>query len=304
MSTAPAARPRPPKPSTDTQAPTDQTLRAAYRDFVLGTNHPCVMAQTIFRDDAARITAYEALACPYSATRLLADLKAYVDDYDPDDPNFVTFMAAFPNEPHRDEATFERLLWTLLQNLNAADPAPWDERVASDPASAKFSFSLHGEAFYVVGLHPGSSRLARRAPYATVVFNLHDQFERLRGMGAYTRVRNRIRRRDKKLQGSTNPMLQDFGTRSEARQYSGRAVADDWVCPFAAVNDERTSATSSRSGGVLTQKHAPRRPSKGDRPQKLPTPGVPVDPPRRTTTDVVSEDALSADAASERHPAR
>lgn len=299
MSTAPAATARPSKPTADAATPTDQTLRAAYHDFVLGGKHPCVMAQTIFRDDAARINAYEALTCPYSATRLLGDLKAYVDDYDPDDPNFVTFMAAFPDEPHRDEATFERLLWTLLQNLNAADPEPWDERVASDPASAKFSFSLHGEAFYIVGLHPGSSRLARQAPCATVVFNLHDQFERLRGMGAYQRVRNRIRRRDKRLQGSTNPMLQDFGTRSEARQYSGRAVADDWVCPFAAVNDERTSVTSARSGSVLTQKHAPRRPSKGDQPQKLPTPGVPVDPPRRISTDAVSGDTLNEQHASQ-----
>ena len=27
-------------------------------------------------------------------------------------------------------------------------------------------------------------------------------------------------------------MLEDFGTNSEARQYSGRAVADEWQCPY------------------------------------------------------------------------
>ena len=234
-------------------APAHRTVdvRAAYHDFVLGGNHPCVMAQTIFRDDAAVVREYEALACPYSATRILADLRAYVGEYDPSDPRFVTFMAAFPGEPLLDEPAFERLLWTLLQNLHDADPAPWDPRVSSDPDSDNFSFSLHGQAFYIVGLHPGSSRLARRAPCATVVFNLHDQFERLRGMGAYQRVRNRIRRRDLKLQGSNNPMLEDFGARSEARQYAGRAVGDDWACPFLAkappVSQGDTGASAAAS---------------------------------------------------------
>jgi len=41
-----------------------------------------------------------------------------------------------------------------------------------------------------------------------------------------------IRRRDISLQGFTNPMLTDFGEQSEARQYSGRAVDEDWSPPF------------------------------------------------------------------------
>ena len=223
---APASPEPAPKPSTS------ENLRRAYEDYVIAANHPCVMAQTIFRQGVAQIRAYEAMACPYSAGKLLADLADYVRAYDPEDPNFVTFIAAFPHEPTSDEETYERKLWNLLNNLHRMDDQPWDPRVSSDPASKDFSFSLHGQAFYIVGLHPGSSRMARRAPYTTVVFNLHDQFERLRNMGAYARVRNRIRKRDFKLQGSNNPMLEDFGTRSEARQYSGRAVGEDWECPF------------------------------------------------------------------------
>jgi len=34
------------------------------------------------------------------------------------------------------------------------------------------------------------------------------------------------------LAGSPNPMLERHGTVSAARQYSGRAVSDDWRCPF------------------------------------------------------------------------
>ena len=41
-----------------------------------------------------------------------------------------------------------------------------------------------------------------------------------------------IRARDMAFQGSLNPVLKNFGESSEARQYSGRAVPDDWKCPF------------------------------------------------------------------------
>ena len=212
----------------------DNELRAHFREFVLDDNHPCVMAQTIFRDDEANIKQYSALKCPISAQRLLDDLGEYVANYNPSDPGFQTFMAVFAHEVVLDELAYEEGLWCLLQTLHNLDTAPWDPEVSNDPSSENFSLSLHGRAFYVVGLHPGSSRRARRAPYATVVFNLHDQFERLRSMGAYHRVRDRIRKRDKRLQGTVNPMLSDFGSRSEARQYSGRAVDEQWKCPFLA----------------------------------------------------------------------
>jgi hypothetical protein len=53
-----------------------------------------------------------------------------------------------------------------------------------------------------------------------------------------------IRRRDIALQGSTNPMLSDFGEQSEARQYSGRAVDAGWSPPFKVSGD-----ASPKSGG-------------------------------------------------------
>ena len=48
-------------------------------------------------------------------------------------------------------------------------------------------------------MHPKSSRMARQAPFPTLVFNLHWQFEKLRELGTYKRVRNAIRKRDKSL---------------------------------------------------------------------------------------------------------
>jgi len=81
-------------------------------------------------------------------------------------------------------------------------------------------------------LHPRSSRLARQFRWPALVFNPHEQFERLRADGKWKRMQHTIRERDVELQGSVNPMLSDFGETTEARQYSGRAVEADWEAPF------------------------------------------------------------------------
>ena len=89
-----------------------------------------------------------------------------------------------------------------------------------------------------MGLNPQASRHARTAPLCMVAFNFHEQFERLRQRDKYDLLKQAIRRRDLAYQGSLNPMLADFGNRSESRQYSGRAVPADWKCPFHAAGSQ------------------------------------------------------------------
>src|SRR5262249_58806187 len=126
----------------------------------------------------------------------------------------------------------ERLFWEQVSCLAERDEAAWDADVSSDPEDPQFSFSFGGRAFFLVGLHPGSSRWARRFAWPTIVFNAHHQFEHLRATGRYAGLQTAIRGRDVALQGSPNPNLAAFGTASEARQYAGRAVEPDWRCPF------------------------------------------------------------------------
>ena len=64
------------------------------------------------------------------------------------------------------------------------------------------------------------------------MFNLHEQFEALRASGRYPRMRDKIRERDRALQGTINPMVADHGETSEARQYAGRVVPPGWRAPF------------------------------------------------------------------------
>ena len=118
-------------------------------------------------------------------------------------------------------------------NDRYAPASAWDPGVSDDPADPRFSFSFAGTALFVIGLHPGASRLARRFPWPALVFNPHRQFERLRRQGRFDRLRDRIRARDAAVQGTINPNLADFGEQSEARQYSGRdTTTAAWTCPF------------------------------------------------------------------------
>ncbi|WP_027376921.1 guanitoxin biosynthesis heme-dependent pre-guanitoxin N-hydroxylase GntA [Kaistella palustris] len=209
-----------------------EIIENAYKDFILNQTHPCIMAKALFKTEKYTLKAYKDINREKSLQRLMTDLGEYVAQYDFETKGFQSFIAAFPNNHYEDELSFEEDLWQALQTLHEIDDCEWDPNVSRDPENPNFSFSLKGRAFYVVGLHPKSSRIARQAPFPTLVFNLHSQFEKLREMGTYEKVRDTIRANDKDLQGEINPVLRDFGTDSETKQYSGREVENSWKCPF------------------------------------------------------------------------
>lgn len=208
-----------------------------FQDLVRNPGFPCTIARGSAAQDRIGVHVYGDIMDPAVVAPLLADLHAFIGNQLPGAPGFRSFAAIFADTALMVEAGFEAALWTLLQRLHELDRPHhlWDPTVSADPASPDFSFSLGGHAFFLVGLHPGASRHARRFAYPAVMFNAHAQFEALRVRGAYDAVRDRIRKNDFALQGSINPTLRDHGAASEAMQYSGRPVEADWVCPFRAM---------------------------------------------------------------------
>lgn len=209
-----------------------------FRSFIIHKEHPCVMAQSVMMGDKVHLRSYSELGTRETAKKLIKDIDEYLSQYDFSNNDFYTFIAAFGGNSDFDENLFEKLLWKQLRYISEEDEAEWDPEVSDEPDNENFSFSIAGKAFYVVGMHPNSSRFSRRAPMPALVFNLHGQFEKLRDMGVYQQVRDRIRDRDLEFQGSINPMLEDFGNSSEAKQYSGRKVDESWKCPFHAKQKE------------------------------------------------------------------
>ena len=216
-----------------TSVPT--VAQAAFLDRIGHPDFPCVGAKSAAAHDGIEFLEAADLRDAGFDAALLARLQLLAAR-EPSDVLFVSLVALFPATPRLGEAEFESALWQRLQALHALDARNfrWDASVSADPASPEFSMSLGGRAYYVIGLHPGASRRARRFGCAALVFNLHSQFETLRADGRYEKMRAAITERDLAYSGSRNPMLKRHGEDSEARQYSGRAVGAGWRCPFSA----------------------------------------------------------------------
>lgn len=224
------------RPRADGNADADPVAFAhrQLRELVAGAGFPCLGARSAFNRQDYRFGLYPALASDAAVAALCHDLYEFCHEFPVLDGRLVTFVALFRGGAGHSELQFEQALWRQLQAMHALDAEhfDWDARVASDPGADQFSFSMGGRGMFIVGLHPAASRRARVFPHPALVFNLHEQFERLRQRGKFDMLKQMIRARDMALQGSHNPMVSTFGSSSEARQYSGRAVPDNWQCPF------------------------------------------------------------------------
>ncbi|MEO7786425.1 MAG: guanitoxin biosynthesis heme-dependent pre-guanitoxin N-hydroxylase GntA [Sphingomicrobium sp.] len=210
-------------------------LAARFTEFVADEAFPCVGAKAALNRDGMRFVVARDFRSAWDDLRIIPALLDLAKSYRADPQLFQSLVVIFDQGAPEQEDEFERLLWARLQSLTDKDEwlgQPADPRVAHDPEDPHFAMSFGGEAFFVVGLHPRASRPARRFERPAMVFNLHDQFEQLRAQGRYDKLRTSIISRDIELAGSPNPMLAPHGSGSSARQYSGRAVGDDWRCPF------------------------------------------------------------------------
>jgi uncharacterized protein len=225
----------------------EHPLAEAFRQFVRDTSFPCVGAKSALARGTMNFLIARDMRSAWDDLRIYAALYGFTNRYKSDPSLFQSVVLLFEDATPMPEEAFEANLWARLQSLSDKDEwlgQPFDTRVSDDPEDPHFSLSFGGEAFFVVGLHPGASRPARRFQVPAMVFNLHDQFERLRADGRYEKLRETIITRDVAIAGSVNPMLARHGTASEARQYSGRVVDEAWRCPFSRRNAANEGLTT------------------------------------------------------------
>ncbi len=196
---------------------------------------PCVGAKAALKRGTLEVIAARDMTSAWNDLPIHDALLAFAERFRKSPSLFRSFAVVFEGPHNLTESEFEQHLWQRIQSLSDKDTwrgQPYDARVSPDPEDPHFSLSFGGEGYFVVGLHPNAARPARRFSHPTMVFNLHAQFELLRAQGKYDGMREKIMKRDEAVAGSRNPMLAEHGTISEARQYSGRIVGDDWRCPF------------------------------------------------------------------------
>jgi uncharacterized protein len=209
-----------------------------FLEFLRDNTYPCVGAKSALARDSIETHEFGTLGDHNNDQLILEGLSkfAVMIEAGACHANTVhSYVALFRGPFDTSELRFEYLMWAQLWRIHKLDilagNLPADD-VSSDADSPRFSLSMAGHPFFVIGLHPHASRLARRFSHPALVFNSHRQFEKLRRDGRFEKMKKAIRSRDTKLQGSVNPNLADFGGESEARQYSGREVEDNWKCPF------------------------------------------------------------------------
>ena len=225
---------------------TDTIIRE-FQQFINDTSYPCVAARAALSRQHIPCLVTDHMACPKDDSDILRFLYEFVTQFRLSQCQLHSAAIIFKNPEKITEEMFERFLWQRLQSLSDSDAIhfDYDVRVSRDPSAPDFSFSLGGEAFFVIGLHPGSGRRSRRFKYPAIVFNPHAQFEEMRKTDKYQKLQRIIRKRDILYSGSINPMLSDFGEASEAFQYSGKVYQQDWTCPLK-VTHANTNGNSAK----------------------------------------------------------
>jgi len=209
-----------------------------YKDFIANRIFPCIAARAAVMSGHIQCMVGDNMASPKDDTGILNFLYGFVDKYRMEPTPFHSAAIIFRSPKEMDEENFDTILWQRLQALTRLDAEnySWDHRVSANPSSSTFSFSIKSEAFFILGLHPASSRASRQFTYPVLAFNPHQEFEKLRAAHHYEAMKEIVRKRDIVYSGSTNPMLNDFGQASEATQYSGKKYREDWQCPLVIQN--------------------------------------------------------------------
>lgn len=213
----------------------DEHIINEYYNFLNERDFPCVAAKAALTRNHIKSFVASHMACPASDAEVLRFMYEFVDQYRASDQSYHSAAVIFRGPDATDEETFDALLWERLKALSILDKVNYDHdpRVDANPEMPNYSYSLKSEAFFVVGLHSGSERRSRRFKYPTLIFNPHAEFEKLRRLNRFEKLKRVVRSRDMVYSGSVNPMLDDFGNSSEVNQYSGKRHSDKWKCPLA-----------------------------------------------------------------------
>lgn len=221
-------------------------ISAEYTEFIESESFPCVAAKAAYQRKQVRTMVVGHMACSKDDQQILSFLYRFVNDYRASETTFHSAAVIFQQPEDIAEEQFEIFMWQRLQCLSDADSVnfPFDKRVSLDPDSPDFSFSLKSEAFFIIGLHPNSSRPSRRFTYPTLVFNPHAGFDQMRAQNQYEKMKTIVRKKDFAISGSVNPMLDDFGRSSETFQYSGKNYPSSWQCPLHIKHGTKSNTTS------------------------------------------------------------
>ncbi|MBC7370079.1 MAG: YqcI/YcgG family protein [Bdellovibrionaceae bacterium] len=223
------------------------------RQLVQQKNYPCVAAIAAMAKNDYQLETYSGFGSGSSCERLAKDLIRFRDEYVRTKSAYLSFFAIFDDAAEMTEEEFESRLWKELSYMSSVEGLShrWDPEFSDNPEDKNFCFSLDRTAFFVVGMHPKSSRKARQFSVPALVFNVYDQFRELQKHGRYDPMVHLNRKRDIAYQGAANPMAELYGDQWEAIQFSGKNNSEEWKCPFHRGLKPETVKTSAETQSEL-----------------------------------------------------
>jgi FPC/CPF motif-containing protein YcgG len=210
----------------------ENSIKQLFIEKILSGDFSCIGAKASIKNVSYEFCLLEEMASLQSTHDLYKSLKIFTKKRPMLDKRFASFIVCFKNSAEMTLQQFEYLLWKQLYMLHQKDDFAWDKSVSNDLNNPHFSFSIAGEAYFVVGMCYNHPRKCRNFPYPILVFNSHHQFQYLKKINLFEKIKKIIRLRELKFTGSIHPNVVDFGDMSEALQYSGLQVSKNWTCPF------------------------------------------------------------------------
>ncbi|KTD64301.1 guanitoxin biosynthesis heme-dependent pre-guanitoxin N-hydroxylase GntA [Legionella spiritensis] len=206
-------------------------IECLFRDKVLSGKFPCIGAKASITKGKYQFVLLDQMATEKSTVLLYQSLKAFAGMRTTIDKRFASFIACFTKKGFLTAEKFEILLWNQLKMLHDIDESDWDREVSSDINNPCFSYSIAGQAYFVIGMCPDHPRECRKFPYPILIFNSHHQFKYLKKIDLFYKIQKAVRLKEMEYNGSINPNLINVGEHSEALQYSGLKAEAGWKCP-------------------------------------------------------------------------
>ncbi len=204
------------------------------KDLISRKNYPCVAAVKALHQKEYSVGIYKNFGSAESWQEIRQDLRFFIQEQQKTKSTYLTFWAVFEGETQFTEDEYETLMWKELSHLSSFEDKnhDWPTEEISNPENPGFCLSIDKKPFFVVGVHPNSSRDARKFFKPALIFNVFEQFQNLQKAGLYESMKAIIRKRDVLFQGSVNPMVEKYGDDWESIQFSGKENPKSWKCPF------------------------------------------------------------------------
>jgi uncharacterized protein len=212
--------------------PIERHLHSMLRGMCYHDSYPCHGTIPVFRYGNERVAVFDSMDRCNIEEVCYVLCKFYMEYLAGEPGNELTFFLMFSELKNWKRKKFRREFWILLKKIAKMQAEYFGYAEGYSPVlnDSNFSFSFAGVSTFIAAFFNDSPRVSRRFGYTTLVFNIREQFNKLKAEGKFEAFKSAVKKREEKVQNNFNTNLSDFGSESEWRQYD--SIDTQSACPF------------------------------------------------------------------------